>query len=356
MDIPVPKGEHIVAGLPQGIAVLGLDGRVLAVNQVLLETLGLEHFEGGDAATLFAADSPLGQLSHRALAGELVRNHDFQYRSAAGEARWLRLNAVGLNEEGRRLGLMLVLEEASGLKQTEREIWQVEKMSALGRLAASVAHEVCNPLGAIDIQLQLLQEDLAVVDGELAGQVGRRLDIARAEMRRLDGIVQNFLRFSRPPALHMQQVYPNDLLRHIFALAEPEARERQVELVLELEDTLSLMAADENQLSQALLNILINSFHAVEEGGRVVLKSGWDRLTREAILEIDDDGHGIEAESLERIFEFYYTTKDEGTGLGLSIAQRIVHQHGGTLEVNSQVGVGTKVSIRLPVYGVDKVR
>ncbi len=355
-DGPVPRGEHIVAGLPQGIAVLGLDGRVLTVNQALLSILGLERIEEGDSDALFTADSPLGQLSRRALAGELVRNHHLQYSVIEGAGRWLRVNTVGLDEDGRRLGIMLVVEEASGLKQTEREIWQVEKMSALGRLAASVAHEVCNPLGAIDIQLQLLQEDIAVVDGELAGRVGRRLDIARAEMRRLDGIVQNFLRFSRPPALHMQQVYPNDLLRHIFALAEPEAREREIDLVLELANTLPLMAADENQLSQALLNILINSFHAVEEGGRVVLKSGWDRLTREAILEIDDDGHGIDAESLERIFEFYYTTKDEGTGLGLSIAQRIVHQHGGTLEVDSQVGAGTKVSIRLPVYGVDKIR
>ena len=341
--------ENIVASLTEGVVVFDDGNRVQVVNQALLDMLDLQVERNARLRDLFSLGSELYRIAAQALQGEPVRNEDAQYRTPAGKSCWLRVNAMILKDARERsLGTMLTIKEVSDLKRAEREIWQVEKMSALGRLAASVAHEVCNPLGAIDIQLQLLQEDIAAVDGELAEKVSRRLNIARAEMRRLDGIVQNFLRFSRPPALHLQQAAPNDLLRHIFALVEPEARKRQIELVLDLADSLPPITADENQLSQALLNILINAFQATGEHPRVALKSRLDSSSCEVVLEIGDNGHGIPAEDLERIFEFYYTTKDAGTGLGLSIAQRIVHQHGGTLEVESREGEGSTLSIRLP--------
>ena len=115
--------------------------------------------------------------------------------------RWLRINSISLSETNEASpNTIITLTDVSDLKNTERQMWQVEKMSALGRLAASVAHEVGNPLGAIDIQLQLLQEDLAAIDSYVPDKT----------LRRLEGIVQNFLRLSRPPALHLKQVDPND--------------------------------------------------------------------------------------------------------------------------------------------------
>ena len=348
-SLPPRYAESIVASLTEGVVVFDDGGLVQVVNPTFLDMLDRQIQKDTRLQNLFAIDSELYRIIAWALRGKLTRNEDVQYRTPAGETCWLRVNTMLLRDPAEAsLGIMLTIKEVSDLKRAEREIGQVEKMSALGRLAASVAHEVRNPLGAIDIQLQLLQEDIAAVDGELAVNVSRRLNIARAEMRRLDGIVQNFLRFSRPPALHLQQVEANDLLRHIFALVEPEARERQIELVLDLEELLPPITVDENQLSQALLNILINAFQAVGEKPRVVLHSRLDRSDRDVILEILDNGHGVPEEDLERIFEFYYTTKDTGTGLGLSIAQGIVHQHGGTLEVESQAGGGTTLSIRLP--------
>ena len=353
-----PYAESIVASLTEGVVVLDDNSRVQVVNHAFLDMLDLQVPGALDPDAerrvrledLVAADTELHRIAARAVKGHLVRDEDLHHRLPGGEYCWLRANTMVLQEadEG-RLGILLTIREVSDLKRAEREIYQVEKMSALGRLAASVAHEVRNPLGAIDIQLQLLQEDIAAVDGELAEKVGRRLNIAHAEMRRLDGIVQNFLRFSRPPALHLQQVAPNDLLRHIFALVEPEARERHIEIVLDLAEPLPVITADENQLSQALLNILINAFQAAAENPRVALQSRLDRSGREIMLQIADNGHGVPEQDLERIFEFYYTTKDAGTGLGLSIAQRIVHQHGGTLEVESRPGSGTTVSARLPI-------
>ena len=352
-DIPsssLSLALSVVASLNQGIAVFGADGRVLLSNPALAALVGLQVPAHARLAEIVDPGSQLHRLVGQALAGEPVRNREIHYRRPAGKSCWLRVNTIPLKDDtGRFTGTLLMLEEISELKQAEGEIWQVEKMSALGRLAASVAHEVRNPLGAIDIQLQLLEEDLSAVAGELTERVSRRVHIARTEMRRLDGIVQNFLRFSRPPALHLQPVSPNDLLRHIFALVEPEAHEHDIDLILDLDESLPPIAVDENLLSQALLNILINAFQAVEKEPRVVLESRLDRANQQAILRIRDNGQGIPPENLEHIFEFYFTTKDEGTGLGLSIAQRIVHQHGGLLEVEGQEGSGTSVSMSLPL-------
>ncbi len=348
---PVMRNSYVpslIASLTEGVAVLDAGANLQVFNPALVEMLGLPEENAVRLGNFLGGDGELGQLVRQALAGELVHDQDIQYRKPAGQACWLRVNTRRLEDEaGNPAGVLLTLKEISELKRAERHLWQVEKMSALGRLAASVAHEVRNPLSAIDIQLQLLQEDLAGAGGELAAQANRRLNIARTEMRRLEGIVQNFLRFSRPPALHLQPVQPNELLRHLFALVEPEARENDIGLVLDLEEPLPSISADENLLSQALLNILINAFQAAGEAPRVILQSQLDRVKGQIVLQISDNGHGIPPEDLERVLEFYYTTKDEGTGLGLSIAQRIVHQHGGTLEVISQEGVGTAVTIRL---------
>ncbi|MGY8825151.1 MAG: two-component system sensor histidine kinase NtrB [Candidatus Latescibacterota bacterium] len=348
MNDNLSRADHIVASLTEGVVVFDAQGQVSTANPALLHLLDLELPMTASLDDLFQS-SPLRAVAQAALEGKPVNDEDVQHHLHDGHTRWLRVTATLLHDENNApLGTMLTLKEVSDLKRAERHMWQVEKMSALGRLAASVAHEVGNPLGAIDIQLQLLQEDIAQADGDLATKANRRLNIARAEMRRLEGIVQNFLRFSRPPALHLKQAYPNDLLQNIYELVAPEARERNIALSLELQPNLHLIEVDENQLSQCLLNLLINAFHAVADTGHVILRSR--REDDEVIIEIEDDGYGIPPADIERIFEFYYTTKDEGTGLGLSIAQRIAHQHGGTLTVDSAEGEGTLIAIRLPSF------
>ncbi len=340
----------MLSRLSEGVLLFDGDGRVLFGNPAAYRLLSLDRQTSGRLVSeILDADCELAGLARRALVGETAVDQDVQHTPPSGDTRWLRTSFQTLTAAASHPALVLLaLREISELKRAEREMWQAEKMSALGRLASSVAHEVRNPLGAVDIQLQLLQEDLADLQTALPRRVGERLNTARAEMRRLDGIVQNFLRFSRPPALNLQRVGANDLLAHIVALVEPEARERQIALELELADDLPLIMADDNLLSQAILNVIINAFQAVGKEPAVLLGTHLDKDSGHVQFRVADNGSGIAAADLERVFEYYYTTKDTGTGLGLSITQRIVHQHQGLIDVESAVGSGTAVTISLP--------
>jgi len=343
------EATDILEHIREGVLVFDREGRVDFYNAAMGRIFGLDPADLGRPLTaLFPAGTGLGDLVADALRGRTATDCDVpQDRGEDDDTQWLRASTAPIGGAGSAC-LLLSVREVSDLRRLEREIWQVEKMSALGRLAASVAHEVRNPLGAVDIQLQLLQEDLAALGDRVPERLAERLDTARLEMRRLDGIVQNFLRFSRPPAVHLQEVDPNELLRHLHALVAPEGRERQIDLVLELAEDLPHIAADENLLSQALLNILINAFQAVGQAPRVALRSRLDEEGDHVQFQIADNGCGIAPEDLERVTEYYYTTKDTGTGLGLSIAQGIVRQHRGSLDVQSQIGAGTTVTLALP--------
>jgi len=344
------QADCILNGLSEGVVAFDNAGRIQMANPALLGLLGINQLEEPTLAYLFSSNKQLADIARMVLNGKVVVDVDVRHNAtdhAEASMRWLRVNSISLSgTDAPSPNAIITLTDVSDLKSAERQMLQVEKMSALGRLAASVAHEVGNPLGAIDIQLQLLQEDLAIIDNSVPNKTLRRLDIARAEMRRLEGIVQNFLRLSRPPALHLKQVDPNDLLNNVYQLVAPEARERGLHLHLEIDRALNLIDVDENQLNQCLLNLLINAFQAVDDQGHIRLRSRGE--DGDILIEIADDGPGIPPEDLEHIFEFYYTTKEEGTGLGLSIAQRIVHQHAGTLSVESQRGEGTCIVIRLP--------
>ena len=344
------QADRILTGLSEGVLAFDNAGNVQMGNPALLNLLGIDQLKEPTLTCLFSSNRQLTDLARMVLSGKKIVDVDVQHSApdhTGTYMRWLRINSISLSEtDAPSPDAIITLTDVSDLKSAERQMWQVEKMSALGRLAASVAHEVGNPLGAIDIQLQLLQEDLAAIDNYVPDKTLRRLDIARAEMRRLEGIVQNFLRLSRPPALHLKQVDPNDLLNNVYQLVAPEARERGLCLHLDLGRALNLVDVDENQLGQCLLNLLINAFQALGDQGQIRLRSRGE--DGDILIEVADDGPGIPPEDLERIFEFYYTTKDEGTGLGLSIAQRIVHQHAGTLSVESQRGEGTRLVIRLP--------
>lgn len=344
-------GISIVESLGEGILAFDQSQKVVMANSYVLKLLAKKKEEVmGQLPAVLLADRPdlfrmlKSGLEHRTLFADV----DLVHHPSGGGLQHLRVNTSFLDAQTQS-GVVLTVRDISEVKRSEWEMGQVEKMTALGRLAASVAHEVRNPLGAIDIQLQLLGEDLEAVSDDLRAKLMRRLTIAQTEMKRMDRIVHNFLRFSRNPQLHLERLMLNDVVKHVFELVSPEARERNIELALELADGMPAIDGDEDQLAQAVLNMTVNAFQAMEGGGTLVARTQLDLEAHQVCLALSDTGDGISDTERDRIFEFYYTTKDEGTGLGLSIVQRIIYQHGGHLDLSSRVGQGTTFYVYLPV-------
>lgn len=216
------------------------------------------------------------------------------------------------------------------------------KLSALGRLTSGVAHEVKNPLNAMAIHLELLRKRL----GPDATPVQENLDVLHNVIGRLDRAMQGFLKFVRPQELAPTAVYLNDLLGQIVALLSPEWEPRAVQFEVHPDPTLDQVVADPELLHQAFLNIALNACQAMPHEGTIQIAT--QREGTMVRISFHDEGVGIPAEDLEKIFSLYYTTKPDGSGVGLSLFYRIVQLHDGSIEVASTPGQGATFTVLIP--------
>jgi two-component system sensor histidine kinase HydH len=235
------------------------------------------------------------------------------------------------------------------LEQSQREALQNEKLAALGRLAAGIAHEVRNPLGVIRASASMIQESFDRDD-----DASRACQFIKEEIDRLNGLITSMLAFARPGEPQVQPVGVEKLVDRALALADEEIRARAIAVERALEPALVEVSACPHLLSQLLLGLLLNAAEAAGERGRVAIRAFPDGA--DAVLEVADDGSGIPAEDAARVFEPFFTTKPTGTGLGLAVAQRIAAAHGGTLEVvqgrgAGAAGAGACLRARLPLGG-----
>jgi signal transduction histidine kinase len=226
----------------------------------------------------------------------------------------------------------------------ERRLARQERLAALGDLAAGVAHEVRNPLNAIGMGIQRLAWESSPVEDQ--EEYRSLCQIIRAEVARLNTIVQDFLTLARAPTLQHQSVAVETLLQEVASLMEAEAKVRSLVLTVQASAALPTLLLDRQQMKQALINVVLNAIQATPPGGTVQVTAAAEG--NRVRITIIDSGSGIAADMLDRIFDPYFTTKPDGTGLGLPIALRIIQAHGGTLDVSSVPGQGTTVDVRLP--------
>lgn len=224
-----------------------------------------------------------------------------------------------------------------------------EKRDLLARLLGRLAHEIRNPLSSLDIHVQLLEEDLGQVPPETRRQLSGRLGIIRGELSRLENIVRRFMRLASPSTLEIESVNLEELVGHVCKLLSPEASVCGVEIVTRLAPGLRPIQADGVQLTQVLVNLVINALQAMGKAGRIELVIDQPPGLDATIVEVLDTGPGVPAEHLKSVFEPYYTTKAEGSGLGLWIAQQIVTAHGGTLQAANRPGGGAAFRMGLPL-------
>ena len=304
---------------------------------------------------------PARQLVERTLAGRKSQGPISQVFATGatpdGAERLLMSHAIE-DTNGRFLGAMLVARNLGYLSQVHSTLNYSRKLAALGRLMAGVAHEVKNPLNAMTIHLELLKQKLAAVPEVVtvpAGPSGpgRGVDLSKhvhiisSEIRRLDEVVNGFLKFARPEELKLQPVQLATLLSEVITTAMPEADARGVTIKSECAANLPEINADPGMLGQALLNLAINACQAMPNGGTLRIGCRADDRRR-VVVDIEDTGVGIPPEHLSRIFDLYFTTKKDGSGIGLSMVYRIVQLHDGEVEVQSTPGHGTRFRLMFP--------
>lgn len=330
----------IVQSLSSGLLTVDEDGRVTFLNRAGEQLTGLElaAVRGKPAATWFSTFEP-------------TTRGETEWTNARGEALRVGYTMFPLTSStGTPIGRAIIFQDLTHLRAMEAVVQRAERLADLGRVAAGLAHELRNPLASMSGSIELLRSSMAP-----SGQEARLMDIALREAGRLNELVTRFLGYSRPPPLRREDVDLSGIVAEtleVFA-HDPAAARVAIETALDPAPAW----CDPDQARQVLWNLLLNAAQACQRDGKggtvrvqsAVEPSGGARLT------VEDDGAGIAAADLEKLFTPFFTTREEGTGLGLATVQRIVDGHGGTVTVDSAPGAGTCFTVRFPARPAERL-
>jgi PAS domain S-box-containing protein len=366
--------ETLFNTIEDGVLVLDPAGRILYLNRAVTRLLGLQpEAVEGTPVEHHVPEVAWGRVLDLAGPGDRGSLR-LEFEVAFPRPRFLRLVATPLeaDPDGQR-GVVVILHDATEARQKTFEAIESERTQALTLLAASLAHEIGNPLNALHIHLQLMERALrklrtagtlptasrsgraprapagpsAEEVAEFADKLERYLAVAKGEITRLDYIVTQFLQAIRPSPPRRQPADLNEVVRATLELLRPELDNRGLLVEERLAPDLPVALFDPAQLKQALVNLVKNSMQAMTRGGRLTLATG---TGPEGVwVSVADTGGGIPPDQLQRLGEPFFTTKKKGTGLGLMIVRRIIREHGGHIDIDSHVGRGTTVRLWLPV-------
>jgi two-component system, sporulation sensor kinase E len=343
--------ETIFNAIQEGIIVTDSSGRITYLNEAACELFGL----AGDDAVGKQLDERVRGLDWTSLTrsgGPVTRDLEIFYPAN----RFINFYIVPLVIEhresdadgaGDQVGYAIILRDITESRRTAEKAIEGERLNALTLLAAGVAHEIGNPLNSLNIHLQLMERQARKLTGKTRTQLQESIDIARGEISRLDSIVTQFLRAIRPSKPQLRPESINSLVEEAVRFFGPEIEARDIVVETELRSDLPLLQLDRDQMKQAFYNIIKNSFEAMKRRG--ILRIRTDANDGQVRVSFTDNGGGMSADALSRVFEPYYTTKSTGSGLGLLIVRRIVREHGGELAIESTEGKGMTLTIRLPL-------
>ena len=335
--------EQVMSKLQDGLMLFTRDTRVVLVSASAEKFLGRPRREilGRTAQEIFSDGTVLGAV---VLPAFQKQRPLVQYEFETVDGRRVQVSLDFIQEKGTPIGALLTMRDAESVRRLEDEIEISRRLSASGRLTRGVAHEVKNPINAIVLHLQLLQNKMQQDDPESR----RHVDIIGNEIRRLDRVVQILVDFTRPRDLHLDDADLRKIFVEVAVLAGPDAARHGVKIVRGLPDEPLMVHVDPDLMKQAILNLVINGVQAMEKGGTLTLVAS--RKDDSIVGEVRDQGHGIPEDAREKIFELYFTTKGDqgGSGIGLAQTYQIMQWHYGSVEFESVVGQGTTFRLRLP--------
>ena len=334
--------EQVMAKLQDGIMLFTHDSRVVLVSASAEKFLARPRHEilGRTAEEIFSDGSVLGAV---VLPAFRQQRPLVQYEFDAAEDRRVQVSLDFIQERGTPIGALLTMRDAESVRRIEDEIETSRRLSAAGRLTRGVAHEVKNPINAIVLHLQLLQNKLKQTDPDTL----RHMEVIGNEIHRLDRVVQILVDFTRPRDLRMEEVDMRSLLEEVTVLAAPDAAQHNVTVADEFPDDAIEARVDADLMKQAVLNLVLNGVQAMPNGGTLTLATR--REDESVVVEVRDQGDGIPPELQEKIFELYFTTKKGGSGIGLAQAYQIMQWHYGSIDFETTPGAGTTFRLRIPV-------
>jgi two-component system sensor histidine kinase AtoS len=361
---------RVLASMTNGLVTLNMEGRIVKWNDMAARITGypVDEVEGQLCQECFASNPPFMRILLDGIHGKGVWwDRGVSFVRPDGREVPLEINTSLLEDEiGQTTGLLGIFRDLSLVRELEQRLRRADRLAAVGRMAAMVAHEIKNPLVALKTFV-----DMVPRRAKDPAFIARFKDIVPKEVDRVNAIMEDLLELSRPPRIAPRPLLVHEVIARCVALYEQQAAERAITIVQELTPELARVRADPEYLLRALSNLSINAIQAMTAGGTLTIRTGsgvpWQSMLAETTVHADlgvaadtaqpfvfiavaDTGTGMTPEQLDSLFTPFFTTKEKGTGLGLALTHKIIEEHQGHLHVESQFGVGSTFTILLPAY------
>jgi PAS domain S-box-containing protein len=337
--------DSVMAGLEDGLLLFTRDARAVMVSPAAEKFLGAPagHFLGRRVNEIFPLGHPLHEVLH--VEGdelsEIAAETDLD---TVGGTRRVSVSVQAIQENGERMGALVTLRDLDSIESINTQLQVSERLAALGRITAGVAHEVKNPLNSMRLWLENLKESLPPEPDSGSQQAVQVLD---KEIDRLDAVVKRFLDFTRPMDVRLEATQLADVLKEVVEIAKPQLQKTKIHVAQLLPIDVPEVYVDRALLKQAVLNLVLNAVEAMPTGGQ--LRMMLSRRGEMAEITVGDTGRGIPLENRQKIFQLFFTTRPGGSGIGLASTFRIVQLHNGSIDFTSEVGRGTTFRIELPL-------
>jgi len=346
--------RRLLALLTDGVLTVRPGGRLLHANRAAREALGLRLRELKETplASLFARKAEADEIWRTVTTDGVARGREVDLRSV--EQRTFPVRLAAARADGPDPRILIVFRDLTEIRHIRSRLIETEKLGAMAKVAGSVAHEIRNPLNALFLNTDLLEDELHESFGTTES-IDELLKVMREEIERLNEIIKNYLSLSKLGNATFERLDINDVVREFTEEAEELAAQRQVAIDLRLGRTETLVRADRNMLRRVLINLVQNGVDATPAGGRVTV--GTRRLAHKVKLWVRDQGDGIGADAEGQLFQPFFSTKQRGTGLGLYISREIVMAHEGQISLQSMKPQGAQATVLLPRWqdaGADK--
>ena len=339
--------DSMIDSLNDGVVILDANNKVIKVNKALFLIFSVQVSECSNIEEIIDDNEINNFINFTILNQEKCSGKEF-FIQKKDENQYISLSILPLVSHKKIRGTIIIISNITEKKVNEIKTQRLESLARLTTAAASISHEIKNPLAAISIHVQLAKKAIVSNENIFNEKMKKHFSVIEEEIDRLNKIVVDFLFAVRPIKFEFRLLNINTIISSIVETFEDEFASCMIQIKTELDETIPLLQGDERFLRQAFINIIVNSKHAmVETGGLLYIST--NKEENAVVILISDNGCGIPHNIVNKIFEPYFTTKDCGTGLGLTMTYKVIKEHGGDIHVYSDLGKGTSFKVLLPI-------